>query len=78
MSPVMVGPAFVIELATITVMNDGTLFGGSGLLPELLVQVPPQIGGFVLAELVKPLKLTGMGPPLREFRFAHCAPQNVT
>ena len=78
MLPEIVGPDFVIELATMTVMYVGTLLGGPELLPELLVHVPPQFGGFGLVEFAKPLKLAGAGPPLSEFRFAHCAPQNVT
>ena len=59
-------------------MNSGTLFGGPELFPGSLVHVPPQFGGFGLVELPKPLKLEGAGPPLSEFLFAHCAPQNVT
>jgi hypothetical protein len=78
MSPVIVGPDFVIELVTMTVINEGTLSGGPELLPGLLVQAPPQRGGFGLAELAKPLKLDGAGPPLNELRFAHCASQKVT
>ena len=78
MLPEIVGPDFVIELATMTAMNCGTLLGGPELLPGLLVQVPPQIAGLGLVERAKPLKALGAGPPLSEFSFAHCAPQNVT
>jgi hypothetical protein len=59
-----VGPDFVIELLTITVINDGTVAGGPELLPGLLVQAPPQIARF---ELVKPLKVLGAVPPLSKF-----------
>jgi hypothetical protein len=62
-----VGPDFVIELLTITVINDGTVAGGPELLPGLLVQAPSQIAGFGLVELVKPLKLLGAVPPLSKF-----------
>lgn len=78
MSPEIVGPDFAIELVTTTVINEGTLLGGPELLPGLLVHAPPQIGGFGLVELAKPLKPAGAGPPLNELRFAHCALQNVT
>lgn len=78
MFPEMLGPDFVIELATITVINGGTLLGGCALLPGELVHAPPQTGGFGLVEPAKPLKLLGAGPPLNEFSLAHCAPQNVT
>ena len=78
MLPEIVDPDCVIELATMTFMNDGTLLGGPELLPGLLVQAPPQIGGFGLAALAKPLKPAGAGPPLSELRSAHCSPQNVT
>ena len=78
MFPMIVDPDFVVELVTMTEINDGMLLGGPELLPGLLVQTPPQRGGFGLVELAKPLKLEGAGPPLSELRFAHCAPQKVT
>lgn len=78
MLPVIVAPDCVAELATRTVINGGTLFGGRELLPGLLVQEPPQAGGFGLVELAKPLKPEGAEPPLSVFRFAHRASQNVT
>jgi hypothetical protein len=68
----------VIELVTITGINDGMLLGGAELLPGLLVQAPPQLAGFGLVALAKPLKLAGACPPLNELLSAHCAPQNVT
>jgi hypothetical protein len=74
----MVGPDFVIELDTRTVMNGGTLVGGPELLPGLLIQAPPQVGGFGLVEPAKPLKPAGAAPPLSVLKFAHCALQNVT
>lgn len=78
MLPEIVGPDFVMELLTITVINEGTLAGGPELLPGLLVHAPPQIAGLGLVELVKPLKPLGPGPPLSELKFAHRALQNVT
>jgi hypothetical protein len=48
------------------------------LSPGGLFQPPPQVAGIVLVEFAKPLKLDGAEPPLKEFNFAHCAPQNVT
>lgn len=74
----MFEPDFVIELDTSTVMYDATLLGGPELLPGSLAQLPPQVGGAVLVEFAKPLKLDGAEPPLSEFNFHHCAPQNVT
>jgi hypothetical protein len=78
MLPAIVEPDCVIELAAITVMKGGMLLGGPELLPGSLVHVPPQVGGFGLVELAKPLKLRGAAPLLSEFNRAHCAPQNVT
>ena len=74
----MVEPDLLIELETITAMYSGTLLGGPELLPGSLVHVPPQLGGWVLVESAKPMKLEGAAPPLNEFSLAHCAPQNVT
>jgi len=71
-------PDFVMELDTSTMMNCGTVAGGSELFPGSLVQLPLQVGGFGMVELAKPLKLDGAEPPLSELSFAHCAPQNVT
>lgn len=62
MSPLIIGPDFVIKLETITVMSAGTVGGGPEVLPGSLCHVPPQ-GGF--AQLAKPLKLAGAPPPLR-------------
>ena len=76
--PEMVEPDLVIELATMTVMYDGTLAGGGGLLPVVVVQLPPQAGGLGLVELANPLKPDGARPPLNEFDFAHWSPQKVT
>ena len=74
----MAEPDLVIELETMTAMYSGTLSGGPVLLPESLVQVPPQLGGWVLVEFAKPLKLEDAEPPLNEFGVPHCAPQKVT
>ena len=54
------------------------LLGGPELLPVSLDQAPLQIGGFVLVEFAKPLKLEGGVPPLKEFSDAQFAPQKVT
>ena len=62
MSPLSIGPDFVIKLETITVMSAGTVSGGCELLPGSLCHVPPH-GGF--AQLAKPLKLAGAPPPLK-------------
>src|SRR5207249_4855999 len=78
MLPITAERDSVIELDTINAINEGTLFGGSELLPGSVVHVPPRPGGCVLVEFAKPLKLDGAGPPLNEFNLAHCAPQNVT
>ena len=78
MLPVIVEPDSVIELDTITAINEGTLFGGPELFPGSVVHMPPRLGGCVLVEFAKPLKLDGAGPPLNEFNLAHCAPQKVT
>jgi len=42
-------PAWVMVWATITAMYAGTLAGGGGLLPGVVVQVPPHRGGVVFA-----------------------------
>jgi hypothetical protein len=42
MLPEMPGPDFVIELATMTLMVDGSVAGGLEGAPVPLVQVPPQ------------------------------------
>src|ERR1044071_3237269 len=78
MLPEIVEPDCVMELAAITVMRGGRLLGGPELLPGLLVHVPPQSAGFGSVDWAKPLKLLGAVPPLKEFSWAHCAPQNVT
>src|SRR6267378_1668204 len=78
MLPEITAPDWVIELATITLMLAGTPLGGAAPLPELLCQLPPQIGGFVSVELANPLKLAGAGPPLSKFDFDHCEPQKTT
>jgi hypothetical protein len=77
-SPEMTLPDLVIELATITVMVEGTVAGGDVLLPGPPFHVPPQAGGFVLVILAKPLNFLGAWPPLRGFSFAQWAPQNIT
>ena len=65
MSPLSIGPDFVIKLETITVISAGMVSGGCPLLPGSLVHVPPQSGGFGFVQLTKPLKLAGAEPPLK-------------
>src|SRR5436309_7463210 len=50
--------------------------GGGALLPGSVLQSVPQLG--VAGFRAKPLKAAGAGPPLNEFSFHHCGPQNVT
>jgi hypothetical protein len=68
----------VIELATMTVMNRGTLDGGLELFPPVVFHVPPHVAGPGVVEPAQPLKLRGAGPPLNELLLAHWAPQNIT
>src|SRR6185437_8608658 len=59
-------------------MNAGSgPAGGGGLLPGSVDQVAPHAGRLAGA-FSKPLNAAGAEPPLRSFRFHHCAPQNVT
>ena len=78
MLPATPGPNFVIELATITLMVDGTVAGGLEVIPVPLVHVPPQNGGLGEVFSAKPLKEEGAEPPLNLLDFVHFAPQNVT
>ena len=71
-------PDFVIELATITLMVDGSVAGGLVGVPLPAVQLPPQKGGFGVVVSAKPLKLEGAAPPLNLFDLAQVGPQNVT
>jgi hypothetical protein len=45
MLPEMTDPDLVIELATMTLMVEGTVDGGLELLPGLVLHVPPQFAG---------------------------------
>lgn len=74
----MVLPDCVILLETITAMYAGTELGGGGLLPVVLIQLPPQTGGVALSVLAKPLKALGAVPPERLFRAFHCELHHVT
>jgi hypothetical protein len=78
MLPETPGPDLVIELATITLIVEGTVAGGLEVPPKPLVHVPPQNAGLGVVVSAKPLKEEGAGPPLNELDFAHFAPQNVT
>jgi hypothetical protein len=71
MSPETTEPFLVTELDTITVMNSGSVAGGTEVLPASPVQLPPQLAGCGVVALAKPLKLEGAAPPLNEFRLAH-------
>src|SRR5262249_45819874 len=61
---------------TITLMNAGTLPGGPGEFPGLVVHCAPQAGWETREP--KPLKAVGALPPESLFCEAHCEPQNVT
>src|SRR5436190_11501985 len=67
----MLLPDFVIYLATITPMYEGSVAGGGGLLPPLVVQLLLQTyAGVVVGSVVEatnPLKGGGAWPPLRLF-----------
>src|SRR6266446_6207726 len=65
-----------MRLETTTPMKGGSVSGGFGLSPPLLVHVSPQTGGFVLITEAKPLKLLGALPPLSTFCLDQSAPQN--
>ena len=43
--PEMTERDLVIELATMTLMVEGTVDGGLELLPEVVLHVPPQFAG---------------------------------
>jgi len=45
MLPEMTDPDLVIELATMTLMVEGTVDGGLELLPGGVLHVPPQFAG---------------------------------
>src|SRR5438128_9895340 len=77
-SPEIVLPDIEILLEASTAMYDGTLLAGGGLLPVVVLHVPPQTGGVVLRVLAKPLNAAGAGPPDRAFSLYHCAPHHVT
>src|SRR3954465_4392169 len=75
--PETVEPDFVTLLVTTTDMYAGSgPFGGGGLLPASVVNVPPHVGdaGF----LAKPLKAEGAGPPFTVLEPDHWSPQKVT
>ena len=75
--PEIVEPDWLIELATITPMNDGRGPGGGGaLLPGDVVQSVPHVA--VGGDFAKPLNEAGAAAPLRLFSFHHWAPQKVT
>src|SRR5437660_1539558 len=78
MSPEIVSPDLVIELATNTLMVGGTPPGRFESLPGVLVQLPPHVGAPGLVELANPRNAAGAGPPLSKFDFAHCDPQKTT
>ncbi len=77
MLPEIFEPDFDVELVTMTAMYAGSgPAGGEALLPGSVLHVPPHCG--VAGLTAKPLKDDGALPPLSEFDFDHCAPQNVT
>src|SRR2546427_7434026 len=78
MVPEIEEPDLWTEPVTITAISFGTLAGGFELLPGRVVNVPPQVGGFVLVLSANPLKEAGAAPPLSVFCFHHRAPHQVT
>src|SRR4051812_43306713 len=75
--PETAGPLFDAELVTITAKYAGKgPFGGGVLFPVSDFHATPQPG--IFGASAKPLKLAGAAPPLRELRFDHCMPQNMT
>src|SRR5713101_2538238 len=75
----MVEPDLLMVLETTTPMKGGSGgSGGSELFPGLVVQVSPQLGGFVLMVEANPLKLGGALPPLSTFRLDQTSLQNVS
>src|SRR6266545_2056924 len=75
--PEIVEPDLLIELETITAMSAGSgPGGGDALLPGDVVQLVPHVT--VGGDFSKPLNEAGAVPPVRLFRFHHCAPQKVT
>src|SRR5439155_3756227 len=75
--PLMFGPFFTTESVTIIVRSAGIESGGGGLLPGLVVHVPPQTLSLWFA---KPLKLAcpAVTRPLKLLFFHHCEPQKLT
>src|SRR5688572_6334150 len=69
-------PVFPTELVTSIAVYEGTSPGGGGLLPPVVLKVPPQTVG-PAGTFENPLKLSGAGPPLTEFAALHCELQNV-
>jgi hypothetical protein len=69
-SPEIVDPDLLIELATATTMIRGRVAGGFELFPGSVVQFSPQTGGLVDPS-AKPLKLGGAEPPLIGLSFHH-------
>jgi hypothetical protein len=74
--PLTVLPDFVTEFVTSIAVYAGTVTGGGGLLPPLVLHLPPHEvapdGTFA-----KPLKLLGAVPPLMWFSFDQLLLQNV-
>lgn len=65
-SPVIIDPDCVIELAAIAVMMWGMWCGGMALPMGVLVHVPPHSAGRGSVCWANPLKLSGAAPPLNE------------
>jgi hypothetical protein len=59
-------------------MYAGTPDTGGGLLPVVVVQLPPHTGGFELRVAAKPLNDDGADPLDRLFKLDHVSPHHVT
>jgi hypothetical protein len=80
--PLIVEPDFVGLFDVITPMNDGTLDGGSELVPPVAVHGPPHVAGGVLvgtgAPGAKPFIADGAVTSEKLFSIAHVLSHHVT
>ena len=76
LEPVIVAPDFVTLLVTSTAVYSGTLTVGGGLLPPLVLHVPPHTVG-PAGMFANPLNEFGATPPLTAFRRYQSSAQKV-
>src|SRR5688572_11573915 len=80
--PSIVEPVMVTLLDTSTPMYCGTVSGGGGLLPPVVVHADPQAAGGVLVGKVtfsaKPLNAGGAAPPDGAFAADQLCPHHST